>query len=263
MKKAMVAVSIVTVALVFLMGLMGLPPAFAAEGRPVVLFDQTHSQFFSIEKDGDLNLSGLASVFREARYEVRSRELGRLTDETLAGVDLLVISGPFATIDLDDADSIVSFVERGGGLAVMAHISPPLMILLDRLGMAASSGSLRETEDVIGGDAKKFFVTRLAPHPLTKGMSRFAVHGAWGLRVIGGTGAAIAFTSAGAWVDVDGGGVRDAGEEGGEYAVAVAGVLGKGRFVVFGDDAIFQNAYLRDENARLAANLAAWLKPGK
>jgi len=43
--------------------------------------------------------------------------------------------------------------------------------------------------------------------------------------------------------------------------VAVAGRSGKGRFVVFGDDAIFQNKFLTGDNLVLGRNLASWLAP--
>jgi len=36
--------------------------------------------------------------------------------------------------------------------------------------------------------------------------------------------------------------------------------LGKGGFLVFGDDAIFQNKFMGTNNKALAANLAGWLK---
>jgi hypothetical protein len=46
----------------------------------------------------------------------------------------------------------------------------------------------------------------------------------------------------------------------GSVGVIVAGELGAGRFVVFGDDAIFQNKFLDEQNRRLAKNLARWLQ---
>ena len=63
-----------------------------------------------------------------------------------------------------------------------------------------------------------------------------------------------------AWLDLDRNRVYDAGgEPGGSWGVGVAGSLGKGRFVVFGDDAIFQNRFLEGGNEHLGRNLARWL----
>ena len=39
----------------------------------------------------------------------------------------------------------------------------------------------------------------------------------------------------------------------------VAGELGQGRFVVLGDDAVFQNRYLDESNRKLAIQLLDWL----
>jgi hypothetical protein len=35
--------------------------------------------------------------------------------------------------------------------------------------------------------------------------------------------------------------------------------MGKGRYIIFGDDALFQNRFLVGENLFLAGNLVAWL----
>jgi len=43
------------------------------------------------------------------------------------------------------------------------------------------------------------------------------------------------------------------------FTVAVSGALGIGSFVLFGDDAIFQNRHLDENSRRLAANLAGWM----
>ena len=53
------------------------------------------------------------------------------------------------------------------------------------------------------------------------------------------------------------------GDAGGPFTVAVSGTLGAGLFAVFGDDAIFQNRYLDEDNGRLAANLSGWLAGGQ
>jgi hypothetical protein len=42
--------------------------------------------------------------------------------------------------------------------------------------------------------------------------------------------------------------------------VVVTGELGAGRFIIFGDDAVFQNRFLDRQNRQLAKNLARWLK---
>jgi len=69
----------------------------------------------------------------------------------------------------------------------------------------------------------------------------------------------IAFTGRGAWVDANRNHRQDPDEPLHAYGVLVAGAIGRGRFAVFGDDAIFQNRFLDPDNRALAANLARWL----
>ncbi len=78
-----------------LLGLLISVPHLSADAtKPVVLFDQGHGQTFVIEKSSDLHLSGLANLFREAGFKVKT---GRqtITSDILSDVDGLVISGPF------------------------------------------------------------------------------------------------------------------------------------------------------------------------
>ena len=49
-----------------------LPDLHAARTKPVVLFDEGHGQTFVIEDSGDLQLSALAGLFREAGFEVKT-----------------------------------------------------------------------------------------------------------------------------------------------------------------------------------------------
>lgn len=69
----------------------------------------------------------------------------------------------------------------------------------------------------------------------------------------------IASSSLQAWIDLHHDKVQTK-EETASFGVACAGDLGKGGFLVFGDDAIFQNKFLDANNKALAVNLASWLK---
>ena len=235
-------------------------PGLSAEAKkPVVLFDQGHGQTFVIEQRGDLQLSGLAVLFREAGFEVKA---GRqtITPALLSGVDCLVISGPFSPFTAAEASTIRNFIERGGRVAVMIHITPPVMKLLGEFGIVSTNGAVNEVKNVLGGGGKDFSVTRLEPHPLTKGLKRFSAYGAWGLKPERGNAKIIAKTSPGSWVDLNRNGRFESGDGQGEFGVIIAGTLGKGEFAVFGDDAIFQNRFLKDDNLLLGKNLVKWMR---
>ncbi len=230
--------------------------AVAGEGGPRILFDQGHNQRFLIEEKGELQLSGLADILRGQGLQVASTKKP-LNDEVLKDVAALVISGPFGTLTAEEVDSVVRFVERGGRLAAMLHIGSPLAGLLARLDIDHSNAVLHERNNVIDTDIN-FRVTNLSGSPLFAGITQFSLYGVWALNP-GKTGTSIAKTSPEAWVDLDGNKVLSEGDPVGAFSVAVAGTLGGGSYVVFGDDAIFQNRYLDENNLKLAGNLAGWL----
>jgi len=245
-------------ALLALLLLALLLPAGALADSPVVLFDQGHGQMFFVGQEGPLQLSGLAGLFRQAGCEVRTSQ-GPLDDAALAGVTALVSSGPFAPFAAEEADAIGRFVERGGRLAVLLHIGPPVAGLLGQLGVSHSNGVIREQRDVLHDQPLDFWVSDLEPHPLFAGIERFALFGGWALINDGDGARVIARTGPSAWVDLDRDekpGPEDAVQA---FGVAVAGERGKGGFVVFGDDAIFQNRYLEEYNGALGRNLVRWL----
>ena len=96
------------------------------------------------------------------------------------------------------------------------------------------------------------------PTQLFSGINSFSAYGVWALKP-GASSSAIARTSPEAWVDLKGDNIFSEGDAVGAFAVVVMGTLGKGDFVVFGDDAIFQNRFLDDNNRKLAINLGTWL----
>jgi hypothetical protein len=228
-----------------------------AAAAPVVLFDEGHGQRFLSGRNGELDLSGLAGVFRQAGLEVRANR-GRLAAGSLKGVGALVISGPFAPLSAEEVEAIRAFVGGGGRLALMLHIGPPLQPLLEQLGIQYSRGPVHETEGVIGGQNLDFTVTRFRPHAITDGLKSLGVFGGWALKNFNADGAEIAFTSSGAWLDSDGDGRLSPGEPVGAHSLMVAGVLAHGAYVVFGDDAIFQNRFLETHNRDLGRRLAQW-----
>jgi hypothetical protein len=222
-----------------------------------VIFDEGHGQRFQIGESGPLQLTGLAGLFRE-RGKVTVAN-APLTDEVLSSANALVLAGAFVPYSPAEIDAIVRFLNRGGRVAVTIHIGPPLTALLHRLGVTFSNGVISELANVIEGDPHNFRVSCLAPHTLVAGVRYFSLYGVWAVMNTGDNATIIARTSPDAWIDQASAteGIRQS------YGVAVAGSIGKGQFVVFGDDAIFQNKFLDEENSQLARNLTAWLLAAK
>ena len=230
--------------------------AFAAEGETRILFDQGHNQRFLIEEPGELQLSKFAEILRGQGAHVSSTKKP-LTDDMLNDATALIISGPFESLRPEEVEAVVRFVGKGGRLAAMLHIGQPLDGLLARLDLDHSNAVLHERSNIIDADTN-FRISGLSGSPLFTGLKHFSVYGCWALDP-GNTAVSIAKTSSGAWADLDGDNVLSKGDVTGVFTVVVSGTQGAGSFVVFGDDALFQNRYLDEQNSRLAANLAGWL----
>lgn len=223
-----------------------------------VLIDSGHNERFKIDEKGPLHLSGFSEILQTAgaRIEVLSEPI---SDKSLEKADSLVISGAFAPLKPAEVEAVVRFMQRGGKLAVMLHIAPPLKSLLDRLNVSYTNGVILEEESVIDSVNLNFRVNRLGSHPVLQGVNSFSLYGAWGLINQDENARVIASTSPIAWIDLDRSKIKKK-EATASFGVVIAGDLGKGGFLVFGDDAIFQNKFLDENNKALAVNLANWLK---
>jgi hypothetical protein len=145
----------------------------------------------------------------------------------------------------------------------MLHIAPPLADLLGMLHIDYANGILHDSSRAIDGNPLNFRTSGLARHPLTAGLTDVAVYGSWALRATAPAIQPLAWSSRNGWVDLQQDGQPGPGDVVGPFAVAATGSSGPGRYVVFGDDAVFQNRYLTGGNLQLADNLARWLLPGQ
>ena len=234
------------------------PHAAYATAKLVALFDESHGQRFLAGQNGLLDLSHFAKVLEDQGFEIKTSNQA-ISDPLLAHVDVLVISGAFKPFTTSEIEATTHFIERGGRLSVMLHIGPPVADLLHRLNTSISNGVICEQENIIENTCSNFRVTRLKPHELTKGLKEFGVFGGWALLNTGNNASIVAETSPRAWIDLNGDGKLGAGDAVQSFGVVVTGQLGRGRFVVFGDDALFQNQFVKEGNLLLAKNLAAWL----
>lgn len=229
----------------------------AATEAPLVLFDQGHGQRFLIQNTGELQLSALSETI--AAQEAR---IAPLTDEisaaSLSGASAIVISGAFAPLKQSEIDELTRFVEKGGRLAVMLHIGQPVADLLHRFEVDISNMVLHEQQNIIEEKEINFQVKDLTAHPLFSEVPHFSLYGGWALNP-GGKTQSIARTSNQAWVDLDGDKKLSKADVVDAFSVVVEGAAGKGVFIFFGDDAIFQNRYLDTNNKILATNLGKWL----
>ncbi|MBW2217328.1 MAG: DUF4350 domain-containing protein [Deltaproteobacteria bacterium] len=247
---------------IILAGLLISVNPLSAGTQKTVLFDEGHGQKFLIEQNGTLDLSGLSAIFKNEGLRVKASK-GKITDEVLTGVDALVISGAFMPVTPPEIAAVIRFVEKGGRLCIMLHIGTPVADLLHKMNVSISNGVIREQKNQIKDNPLDYYVTELKPHALMRGVKRFSIFGGWALLNTKENAEIIAQTSEKAWVDLNGDNQLNKGDAVQSFGVVIAGKWGAGHFVVFGDDAIFQNKFLIEENALIGKNLARWLKGEK
>lgn len=235
-------------------------PCSALAENPQLLFDQGHRQVFVIEKEGPLQLGSLAETFHQQGWYV-SQTREPLSARTLAGVDALIISGAFSPLAAEEISAVLDYLRQGGKLAVMVHIGQPLIPLLNSLGVEVGNRVINEKPNQPNGKSIDFAVSHFQSHQLTDGLQQFNIYGGWPLRATEQNSKPLASSSPEAWVDMDRDKKLTQADLVDAFTVAVSGSFGRGSFVVFGDDAIFQNQFLRDGNKKLAENLTNWLKP--
>lgn len=236
-------------------------PKVRAADQPVILFDQGHGERFLPQGDDALGLSHFAELIHAQGGRLVIVQTS-LSSENLAAADALIISGPFTPLSTAEIDLIEGFVNRGGHLAVMLHIATPLAELLGRFGVIHSNGVIREDgAAVIDREPLNFRVARFEEHPLLTGISHFSLYGGWALATEGDRARLIAATGDQSWIDLNNNRKLDQGDARQSFGVIAAGQAGAGTFVIFGDDAIFQNRYLNGGNLKLATNLIQSLKP--
>ena len=228
----------------------------AGESSQSVLFDEGHGQLFSIGEKGDLQLSKLAETIRSAGVRVNKTK-DSVNDDTLKGASALVVSGLFNPLQTDEVEAIIRFIQKGGRVAVMMHIAPSLGNLVFRLGLGHSQTVIHERQNVIDKDIN-FRVTDLSQNPLFAGIDSFSAYGAWAIDPRDKS-TSIARTSPKAWMDLNNKDVISDKSLVGTFTVVTIGSLGTGQFVIFSDDAIFQNRFLEGNNLKLAENLTRWL----
>jgi len=226
-----------------------------ASTNKTVLFDESHGQLFHVENIGELDLSSFSAIFKTNGWNVNTNH-DTLTEEVLTGVDVLIISGAMKPVTLKEVEAITSFINKGGKLGVMLHVGFPVFNLLHSLNVAISNGVIHEVEHRIDGFDINFNVEDLMAHEITNTIDHFSIYGGWALLPTSEDVQIVAQTSKHAWVDLNRDNQPDVVQV---FATVLIGSYGKGQFVVFSDDAIFQNRFLKDNNYLLGENLVQWL----
>ena len=135
----------ITVGAILTILLISLNSLSAYEAKNIVMFDQGHGQRFLAERSDPLDLSKLAVLFFNDGFRGKICK-GEITDQVLAEVDALIISGHFIPFTPSEISVISSFVKNGGRLCIMLHIGSPLTGLLHKMNIAVFKGIVHEQD---------------------------------------------------------------------------------------------------------------------
>ncbi len=245
----------------FIIALFLLSTTLQLKAQPVgkIIFDEGHGQPFSISKEGDLHLGKFARVFKDAGFEV-STITEKITYDKIKEAKALVISGAFKELDKEETSAIFKFAEEGGRVLINLHIPHPLTDLLKQFEAESTKIPIADDSSPLKDKKVDFGVSDLSQHRIFKDLKRFFVYGSWGLKTQSTKIKVLAKSSSSSYLDFNRNGRLDNGEEKGPFALILEAEVGKGSFILIGDDTLFQNIFLTDYNLKLAENLAGYFK---
>jgi len=230
-----------------------------AQNLGKIYFDEAHGQPFSISKDGHLQLSGFAKVFKDAGFDV-SVVTDKISFEKLKDAKALIISGAFKELSNEELDAVFKFVDNGGKVLVNVHIPQPLTSFLNKLDVAVTTIPIKDENSPLKDKKVDFGVYDLSEHRIFKDLKRFFVYGSWGFKTNNPNIKLLAKSGRSSYLDLNRNNQLDKDDEMGPFGLIVEIKLGKGSVMLIGDDTLFQNMFLSDYNLKLAQNLANYFK---
>lgn len=223
------------------------------------VFDLAHAEIFSPVKTGPLHYSSFYKRIKRSGEDVYINT-DPVTSKSLEGVDTYIIAGPSMELAPDEIAALKDFVNNGGNLLVLLHISGPVARLTENFGIIVSNFVISERDGAINGQSQDFYVTRFSKHPVTDGLKKIAVFGTWGIMARDGARLA-AVTSEKAWADINRNRTFEEGEPVQSFGIVAVNEFGKGKVVVVADDAPFANRFIGEaDNKKFAENVIRWFK---
>ncbi|MFQ5441307.1 MAG: DUF4350 domain-containing protein [Thermodesulfobacteriota bacterium] len=228
-----------------------------AKKRYKAAFDLAHNEIFSPLVEGPLHYSKFYKMIKKSGASMAVNKKA-LTPGSLSEFDAYVVAGPSKDFSPGELTELREFVNDGGSLLVLLHISGPVARLTEQFGIVVSNFVISEHLNTIKNKSQDFHVRDFSPHPVTRGLKEIAVFGTWGLMTEKG-GAVVAKTSEKAWADLNRN--RDFDKDEPEQSFGIIGVseYGEGKVVVVADDAPFANLFIgMADNSKLARNIVRW-----
>lgn len=270
------AIAIAAGAVVFALGFQD--PGKEKGGR--VLIDELHSNWEWTHRPFDTTWFGPQSTYNYAclmdylshYFQVRRNPEQPLSEALLVDVDVVIIKVPTQPFTRGEVESLVRFVERGGGLWLIGDhtnfcgSSTYLNQVADRFGLGFQFDS---THDLLTGGVSVYRPSALLPHPIVRDCPLFGFQTSCSLRagwsatpvILAGNLRALPadYSQRGFFFEQGAVWARD-NYPFGAFLQAAAVRHGAGRVVAFTDSTVFSNFSLfLPGRPELALNTVAWL----
>jgi hypothetical protein len=228
---------------------------------PIVLFDLAHSEIFGPSNTTDVGQSAAVARMRKTGIRVVATHTP-YTSQMLKDVAGVVVSGNMRPLADSEITALQKYVTDGGVLLLTVHVAPMDQSLAARFGFGFSPNVLY-SQEVSGGDPKNFNCPTIEKDPVTKNVSVVKVMGVWALaarppaRIVVGS-------NENTWLDVNNDQQLTPDDIKGRFGVVGVHNVGKGTFVVSGDDAVFANIALASkDNMQLFDNIVELMKSSR
>ncbi len=229
----------------------------------VLLFDLGHKEIFNPDDVKPLGYSQARDAFIRHGYVMRKNK-STLSETVLKDVDVVAIIGPMDVFTQQESEVLAKFVSGGGDVLLTLHIADVCYPLAQRLGFQLSNSVIAQNHDTFDDSPKNLIATTVINDPLTAGVTGVAVRKSWAINPAAQNARITVATAKDAWADINPDDRYDRQEPAGSYGIVGAAEIGKGRVVVIGDDAVFDNKTMdMVGNRMLCKNIIAWFDVSK
>ena len=224
--------------------------------RKRIAFDETHGE---IQKISDA-YSAFCIFLQSSGFDVEPLLEGPLTLNKLRVYSTVVLALPTKLFSHDEIESLVRYVEGGGGLFILGDSGNDLF-WGSNIDNVSRRFDVSFNRDMIRAPQEPILIEHFEDHPVTAGVSKIVCRSGSSL-TINGTATRLAWLNDEAWADKYVGkvGVFESGEtKGREAIVMAASEYGLGRVVCLGSSTLFLEANLNSDHKKLGYNILKWL----
>ncbi len=250
----------------------------AAQSNPKVLFDETgpYGKDFTIYSIGPLGASSYANLLQNNGFTVSKITNAPISDESLKGVNVLVVMAPARNYTDNEINTINNFVKNGGGLFLLGDnwgnedggSDYAFNKLAKSFGVAYANNSLVLDSSNYFILTENLKITNISSSPITSNVSEFYyIEGSY-ISTPGSSNVS-AYSGVNSWADIGNlstqgfttsNKVKDPNELSGPFPILSSMNYGYGKVVFMGSVRSLSNNYLyRNNGWTIGLNAVNWL----